>query len=230
MVRTHGQGRRVKVAIVGGGYAALTAAFELTSPRNPHHTDYEVTIYTAGWRLGGKAASSRRNVAGGEGNSAIIERAPHLWMGWYENAFQVVRELYQEWTGGDPDAWRDAFDTATVTATPIKMSGANGRLWKFDLPPAPGLPGDAQVSASRRTVGDVLSRLWSFTATLLESLDAAGGRVNPMGGLSTSDRVARLLRGSRVAEPIGAPYLKIFSPADMFRAATLKPRGMRSVA
>lgn len=44
----------VKVAILGGGMAALAAAFEITKTRG-----YEVTIHTLGWRLGGKCASSR---------------------------------------------------------------------------------------------------------------------------------------------------------------------------
>src|SRR5215469_5156181 len=63
----------VRVAIVGGGCAALTAAFELTKPE--HNGLYEVTVYQMGWRLGGKGASGR-----GPGNR-IEEHGLHLWMG-----------------------------------------------------------------------------------------------------------------------------------------------------
>ena len=81
-------GGPVKVAIVGGGCAALAAAFELTRPQ--HEGRYEVTIYQLGWRLGGKGASGR----GPAGR--IEEHGLHLWMGFYENAFRLVRECYAE--------------------------------------------------------------------------------------------------------------------------------------
>ena len=71
--------RPLRVAVIGGGCAALTAAFELTRPQ--HLGRYQVTVYQMGWRLGGKGASGR-NPAG-----RIEEHGLHLWMGFYENAF-----------------------------------------------------------------------------------------------------------------------------------------------
>ncbi|HVR29912.1 MAG TPA: NAD(P)-binding protein [Thermoanaerobaculia bacterium] len=53
------EGRR-KVAILGGGVGAMTAAFELPHPHNPRAREYDVTVYQMGWRLGGKGASGRR--------------------------------------------------------------------------------------------------------------------------------------------------------------------------
>jgi uncharacterized protein with NAD-binding domain and iron-sulfur cluster len=52
-------GKPVGVAVIGGGCAALTAAFELTRPE--HNGLYEVTVYQMGWRLGGKGASAWRS-------------------------------------------------------------------------------------------------------------------------------------------------------------------------
>src|SRR2546425_4501635 len=50
------QAGREKVAVLGGGPAAITAAFELTAA--PELRDrFEVTVYQLGWRLGGKCAS-----------------------------------------------------------------------------------------------------------------------------------------------------------------------------
>ena len=46
-----------RVAIIGGGCAAVTAAFELTRPERKGA--FDVTIYQMGWRLGGKGASGR---------------------------------------------------------------------------------------------------------------------------------------------------------------------------
>ena len=49
---------KVKIAILGGGIGALTAAFYLTS--EPYWKDrYDITVYQLGWRLGGKGASGR---------------------------------------------------------------------------------------------------------------------------------------------------------------------------
>lgn len=42
-----------KIAILGGGIAALASAYELTSYPN-WQDEYEVTVYQLGWRLGGK--------------------------------------------------------------------------------------------------------------------------------------------------------------------------------
>src|ERR1700761_9057212 len=48
-------GQNVRVAILGGGAAALSAAFALTE-----RGGYEVTVYQMGWRLGGECARGRR--------------------------------------------------------------------------------------------------------------------------------------------------------------------------
>ncbi len=49
---------RERIAVLGGGPAAIAAAFELTA--TPELRDrYEVTIHQPGWRLGGKGASGR---------------------------------------------------------------------------------------------------------------------------------------------------------------------------
>ena len=50
---------RQRVAILGGGIAVLSAAYELSET-----DEYEVTVYTMGWRLGGKGASSRNEALG----------------------------------------------------------------------------------------------------------------------------------------------------------------------
>src|SRR5262245_45839721 len=97
--------RAAKVAIIGGGCAAMATAFELSRPE--HRGRYEVTVYQLGWRLGGKGASGR----GPAGR--IEEHGLHVWMGFYENAFRLMRECYEE-LGRDPKTcliatWQDAF-------------------------------------------------------------------------------------------------------------------------
>src|SRR5215468_4449692 len=94
-----------RVAIVGGGCAALAAAFELSRPELGGR--YAITVYQQGWRLGGKGASGR----GPAGR--VEEHGLHVWMGWYENAFRLLRACYGELAAA-PGAWpalhwRDAF-------------------------------------------------------------------------------------------------------------------------
>ena len=89
--------RPIKVAIIGGGCAGITTAFELTRPE--HAGRYQVTLFQQGWRLGGKGASGR----GPAGR--IEEHGLHLWFGFYENAFRLLRECYAE-LGRDPERCR----------------------------------------------------------------------------------------------------------------------------
>src|ERR1700743_2725648 len=71
-----------KIAVLGGGMAALTAVFELTSL--PGHDElYEITVYQMGFRLGGKGASGRNRAA----SDRIEEHGLHILMGFYHNAF-----------------------------------------------------------------------------------------------------------------------------------------------
>ena len=76
------------MAVVGGGCAAVAAAFELTRPE--HEGRYHVTVYVPGWRLGGKGASGRGPA------DRIEEHGFHVWLGFYENAFRLLRECYAE--------------------------------------------------------------------------------------------------------------------------------------
>lgn len=77
--------KRKRVVVLGGGVGAMTAACYLA----PHH---DVSVYQLGWRLGGKGASGR-NVHPGYGKR-IEEHGLHIWMGFYQNAFRLMREVY----------------------------------------------------------------------------------------------------------------------------------------
>ncbi len=80
-----------KIAILGGGIGALATAAELTNDPD-WQKNYEITIYQMGWRLGGKGASGRNR----EMSDRIQEHGIHLWMGFYENAFNLIRQVYAE--------------------------------------------------------------------------------------------------------------------------------------
>jgi uncharacterized protein with NAD-binding domain and iron-sulfur cluster len=127
----------VRVAVVGGGCAALTAAFELTKPE--HMGRYQVTVYQMGWRLGGKGASGRGAA------DRIEEHGLHLWMGFYENAFRLMRECYEERQAAFPDCrfsdWRDAFKPAPDVGV-ADRTREGWSFWLAHFPPGQGEPGD----------------------------------------------------------------------------------------
>ncbi len=83
--------RKTKIAILGGGISGLAAAYELISqPQGPDR--YDVTVYQMGWRLGGKGASGRNADAG----DRVEEHGLHVWSGFYENAFALMRRCYPQ--------------------------------------------------------------------------------------------------------------------------------------
>src|SRR5262245_37020619 len=102
-----GELRKRSIAILGGGIAGLTAAFEITDERD-WQSKYDVTIYQMGWRLGGKGASGRN----ADVYERIEEHGLHLFFGFYENASRLLRRCYAELgrPPGSPLAeWTDAF-------------------------------------------------------------------------------------------------------------------------
>jgi uncharacterized protein with NAD-binding domain and iron-sulfur cluster len=98
---------KTKIAILGGGMGAISAAFCLTDTPELA-SQYDITIYQLGWRIGGKGASGR-NQARQRRNE---EHGLHMWFGLYENAFWAMRKCYEE-LNRSPQAplatWEQAF-------------------------------------------------------------------------------------------------------------------------
>lgn len=160
--------RPIQVAIVGGGCAGITAAFELTRPE--HRGRYAVTVYQQGFRLGGKGASGRGPA------DRIEEHGLHLWMGFYENAFRVMRDCYAE-LGRDPAkcriaTWQDAFAPDHFCGVMDRSPSGKWSPWTVSFPPMAGLPGDENPGARSWTVVDYLKRSVTLVRTLLETIRA----------------------------------------------------------
>lgn len=130
----------IQVAILGGGCGAMAAAFELTATEELRRK-YAVTVYQQGWRLGGKGASGR-NAAACE---RIEEHGLHMWMGWYENAFRMMRDCYAEWRRSPQSPFQsidDAFKPSYQLSIAERTHAHPGwHVWNIPLPPAPGEPG-----------------------------------------------------------------------------------------
>ena len=139
------EGKKTKVAVLGGGVGAMAAAWELTSTPE-RRAKYDVTVHQLGWRLGGKGASGRN----ADASQRIEEHGLHIWMGFYENAFRVMRACYEE-LGRPPGVplatWQDAFKQQSYVVLLNKLSGDNlpddGWFpWTFNFPTNTGVPGD----------------------------------------------------------------------------------------
>lgn len=71
--------------------AALTAAFELSATQDLRD-QFDITVFQSGHRLGGKGASGRNQ----KRFERIEEHGLHLFYGFYDNAFSMMRRCYEE--------------------------------------------------------------------------------------------------------------------------------------
>lgn len=130
--------QKQKVAILGGGAGALSAALGLTETPN-WQEKYDITVYQMGWRLGGKGASGR-NAAMGQ---RIEEHGLHIWFGFYENAFRAMKLCYDE-MNRTTDAPLNTWDQAFRPHNFITIKDFHNNQWKnwpLPFPPQPGIPG-----------------------------------------------------------------------------------------
>lgn len=189
---------KVRVAIIGGGVSALTAAFELTQPHLRNR--FQVTVYQLGWRLGGKGASGRGAA------DRIEEHGLHLWMGFYDNAFGMMRAVYRE-LGRDPREchiadWRDAFVPANFVGLADRTSSGEWAPWLAHFPATPGDPGDPLPGGLPVfSVQNYLVRGARLLAELIASAyRTSGERFEPSGSaFSMSERIARILNYGALA-------------------------------
>ena len=148
---------RQKVVILGGGMGGLTAALELTDPKQGGR--YDVTVYQMGWRLGGKGASGRNR----ERNDRIEEHGLHVWFGFYHNAFRLMGDVYRELgrKEGTPLATLDdAFKPQDTYLLQEKVGGA-WRPWPVDFPEIAGEEGRADSD---------LVQVWKILAAWLQAV------------------------------------------------------------
>jgi uncharacterized protein with NAD-binding domain and iron-sulfur cluster len=113
-----------RVVILGGGMAGMAAAWRLSEPgwRERHAS---ITVYQRGFRLGGKGASSRGR------HGRVEEHGLHVWLGYYDNAFRLMRECYAELDRAttDPSARvRDMAD-AFIPANEVGLEDRHGDEW-----------------------------------------------------------------------------------------------------
>ncbi len=173
-----------RIAILGGGMGSLSTAYWLTSAPDWRERYSEITVYQVGWRLGGKGASGR----GPQGR--IEEHGLHVWLGFYDNAFRLMREVYAETSRGpapSPGAagpfrtWTDAFKHRPWVQMEERVDDG-WKLWALTFPQDDRLPGEAPAAAEHSSwhyCERIISWLWGHATGEMpaEAYRGPGGRI-----------------------------------------------------
>lgn len=155
-----------KVAILGGGISAVTAAFYLTSQPD-WQSRYDITLYQLGWRLGGKGASGR-NAAMGE---RIEEHGLHIWFGFYANAFQAIQDCYAA-LNRPPGAPLATWDEALKPHDFVVLQEWINQHWISWPIVFPEVPGNPAHGSETFNLAEVLEKLWAWIHQFLGALQA----------------------------------------------------------
>ena len=161
-----------RVAILGGGMAGLSAAWRLSEAGWRDRFD-SITVYQRGWRLGGKAASSR----GPHGR--IEEHGLHVWLGCYDNAFALLRECYAELDRPttDPVAPIRSWDQALIPADSLGIAdlvGDEWLIWTGGLAGNDELPGEPNSTGREFTAVEFVRRALQLVLQFADSLSDSG--------------------------------------------------------
>ena len=153
-----------KIAILGGGMAALSAAYQLTKTQALRDL-HQVTVYQLGWRLGGKAASGR------DAQGRNLEHGLHVWFGCYENTFQMIQEVYasRKPPGGWALAsWQDAVKPQVFTPVGDRAADGGWSYWPLTWAVNCGTPGEGGLFP---TAAEMVETLIDWIILVLEGLD-----------------------------------------------------------
>ena len=126
--------------------------------------------------MGGKGASGR----GPAGR--IEEHGLHLWLGFYDNSFRLLRECYEE-LAAEPGSfavsdWREAFSPESDIGLLLEAGPETWLSWSACFPPHDGLPGDDLDPSQPFSLQYYVGRAIELLRTLIFGVEVAkcGGR------------------------------------------------------
>jgi uncharacterized protein with NAD-binding domain and iron-sulfur cluster len=168
-------GRKLRVAVLGGGPAGCAAAYHLA-----RQTDaYDVTVYTLGWRLGGKCAAGRNPQRG----DRIEEHGLHAFLGFYRNAIHTLGQVYAD--AQRPFATADGpVAGALLSQAKVGVLDTHRERWAYfptPMGPNDGVPGLPPIDAVApgATVVDALRRIVAKVADDIAAAASDDGAREP---------------------------------------------------
>jgi uncharacterized protein with NAD-binding domain and iron-sulfur cluster len=198
---------RRRIAILGGGMAGLTAAWALSGP--DERDDLDICVYERAPHLGGKGASTRGI------HGRIEEHGLHVWLGYYDNAFRLMREVYDELDrpATDPDCpiatWQDAFGPADLVGVEDDRDGGWSHwvtaFGRNDLEPGTadeGAPPMGVATFVRRGLGLLLDFLGSLEGRPRAGAVTLSGSAQPPA--DPLSQFGDLMRRAELAAMVGA--------------------------
>jgi uncharacterized protein with NAD-binding domain and iron-sulfur cluster len=198
---TNGIRRPQKIAIIGGGVGAITAAFAMTEAED-WQSKYEITLYQLGWRLGGKGASGRNMDKSGR----IEEHGLHVWAGFYDNAFRAMRLCYAELARRglrNPDAPLGTIEAAFKPLNHFFLSeeidgpaGSDWRPWMVTF------PGNSAVPGSGGTLPSPFAYFRKMVEFLVMQYETHETALNIPASREAQAKLARSGAGSAALTPI----------------------------
>ena len=209
---------RVKVAILGGGMAGdgRRLAAERARLAGRVRVDHRLPARLAAGRQG-------REQRGAHGR--IEEHGLHLWLGYYENAFRLLRECYAELDRPRTDPARADPDLARRACSPPGRSGSRTAA------PTAGTTGSGTFTAKRRSARGARPGGRQVLAARADGAHAAADRRLPRLARPTATRPGRerppvagagLLDGARVGVAAG------LDPTPLDRGRLQRLAGVRS--
>ena len=166
--------RKPRIVVLGGGLGALSAVYWLTEAKPRWRDEYEsITVYQMGWRLGGKCASGRNAKI----HQRIEEHGFHVWFGFYENAFRMMRGLYDA-LKRNPSTHQtfasvdEAFERRSVWTFEQDIPGAP-RHWPVLFPVNDGVPGNGPADFATALRQNLVGWLFHARKVFVHREDAA---------------------------------------------------------
>jgi uncharacterized protein with NAD-binding domain and iron-sulfur cluster len=198
----------------------LAAAWRLSEPGWRDRFE-RISVYQRGARLGGKGASSR----GAHGR--VEEHGLHVWLGYYDNAFAMMRQCYDELDRPRtaPDCPIRSVDDAFFPSVRVGLfdrvdqRGAAGSWapWLGDFTSNPLVPGDPASQSASFTPLDIVRRSVQLLADFFVSIDDRVAPVLSMSGSPMPPRAGGSV-ASGVLHSLAALAMEVLAAADALLA------------